>query len=175
VHVTLRAAAGLPSFRLGRLADVVRAVVKASHADGFRILHFSTQADHIHLLVEADAPARLRSGVQGFIVRAAKAVNRALGRRGRVWGDRYHARALCTPREVRNALVYVLQNWTKHVRGARGLDPCSSAREFEGWQSDVSRAVRTIVAAPKTWLARVGWMRGGRLRFDELPEAARAR
>src|SRR5262249_51577855 len=36
-------------------------------------------------------------------------------------GDRYHARSLSTPREVRNALVYVLNNWRKHVRGAPGL------------------------------------------------------
>jgi len=33
-------------------------------------------------------------------------VNHALGRRGAVFGDRYHARTLTTPRAVRFALIY---------------------------------------------------------------------
>jgi REP element-mobilizing transposase RayT len=169
VHVTLRAMRGLPSFCRARLVEVIRATIAKSHAGGFRILQFSTQADHLHLLVEADGSESLWSGVQGFVIRAAKAINRALGRRGRVWGDRFHSRELATPREVGNAIVYVLQNWTKHVRGARGLDPCSSAGEFYGW-IDAVVGVRRIVAAPKTWLARVGWMRWGRLRVDEGPQ-----
>jgi hypothetical protein len=37
-----------------------------------------------------------------------------LGRGGAVWGDRFHARDLKTPREVRHALVYVLNNHRKH-------------------------------------------------------------
>jgi len=31
-----------------------------------------------------------------------------------VWGDRYHRRDLGSPREVRNALVYVNNNHLKH-------------------------------------------------------------
>src|SRR5437773_4242076 len=46
----------------------------------------------------------------GLAIRLARAVNHAIGRRGAVWGDRYHARALATPRAVRHALVYVLMN-----------------------------------------------------------------
>jgi hypothetical protein len=43
--------------------------------------------------------------VRGLVIRVAKAVNRALARHGRIWGDRFHSRILRTPREVRNALV----------------------------------------------------------------------
>jgi len=132
VHVTLRAAAGLQSLRAGGVFVRIRAALAAASAARFRVLQFSVQADHLHLLVEADEPTGFRRGVQGLAIRVAKAVNRALARRGRVWGDRYHARMLRTPREVRHALVYVLANWRKHVRGARGLDPRSSARWFDG-------------------------------------------
>jgi len=79
------------------------------------------------LLVEADTPTGFERGVRGLAIRVAKAVNRVLARHGRVWGVRYHARLLRTPREVRNALVYVLNNFRKHFHAARGLDPCSSA------------------------------------------------
>jgi REP element-mobilizing transposase RayT len=170
VHVTLRAAAGLPSLRVPRLFGPVRAAIAAASRDDVRVLQFSVQSDHLHLLMEADESTGLGRGVQGLAIRVAKAVNRVLGRRGRVWGDRYHARMLKTPREVRNALVYVLGNWRKHVPGARGLDPCSSAAWFDGWQGRITRITGAApVAAARTWLARAGWRRYGLVRPEEMP------
>jgi REP element-mobilizing transposase RayT len=170
VHVTLRAASALPSLRSGELfPSLQRAFAAASH-DSFRLLQFSVQSDHLHLLVESDTPTRLARGVQGVAVRAAKAINRVLQRHGAVWADRYHARALRTPREVRNALVYVLNNFRKHVPGARGLDPRSSAPWFTGWRTGTARiADRSPVAAPQTWLAAIGWRRRGLIDVDEAP------
>ena len=170
VHVTLRAAVGVPSLRDRHVFVALRAALGASSSSGFRVLHFSAQRDHVHLLVEADAPARFVRGVQGLMIRVAKAVNRAGGRHGRVWGDRYHARRLASPREVRAALVYVLRNVAKHVPGVRGMDPCSSSAWFHGWRTPVARpAGPSPIRAPHTWLARVGWLRHGRLRADEVP------
>src|SRR5207244_3534237 len=116
-----------------RVFDHLRSAVRKASHGAFRVLHFSVQADHVHLVVESDASLGLSRGVQGLAIRMARAINRALGRCGRVWGDRYHARALRTPREVRNALVYVLNNWRKHLPQVRGLDPRSSAAWFSGW------------------------------------------
>ena len=138
------------------------------------MLHFSLQRDHVHLLVEADGPLAFRRGVQGLAVRLAKAVNRRLGRRGRVWDSRYHSRLLRTPREVRNALVYVLNNWRKHLRSVVGLDPASSARFFDGWRGVVPVAGAIPVARARTWLVRVGWRRHGAIAVDESPRTDRS-
>jgi putative transposase len=170
VHVTLRAAAGVPSMRGARVFGAIRSALAAASAARFRVLQFSAQADHLHLVVEADEPTGLARGVQGLAIRVAKAINRTAGRRGTVWADRYHARILSTPREVRNALAYVLNNWRKHVPGARGLDPRSSAAWFAGWRSGappVSGA--SPVAVARTWLARVGWRRHGLVDVEEGP------
>jgi len=130
VHATLRSA--LRCLRAARLFPAVRrALAAASHGE-FRILHFTVQDDHLHLIVEADDSRALGRGLRGLAIRVARAVNRTLGRRGAVWTDRYHARALTSPRPVRHALVYVLMNRRKHYEGERGLDPCSSALWFEG-------------------------------------------
>jgi len=172
MHVTLRTDAGLPSLRGGELFAAIRRAFGAVSRNGFRLLQFSIQSDHLHLLVEADAPTRLTRGVQGLAIRVARAVNRVLRRRGRVWAGRYHARMLATPREVRNALVYVLQNWRKHVPGARGFDPCSSAAAFAGWRT-VPRALASApVVSARTWLASVGWRRYGLLDVREGPRGA---
>jgi REP element-mobilizing transposase RayT len=171
-HVTLRGGDGLPSLRSGRLFTALSAALAAAARDAFRVLHFSVQRDHVHLLVEADASSRFARGIQGLAIRAARAVNRVLGRRGAVWSDRYHARMLATPREVRNALVYVLANVKKHVPGTRGVDPRSSARWFDGWRRKVAATTEpSPVASARTWLAGVGWRRHGLIDVEEAPRA----
>ena len=47
----------------------------------FRLVQFSVQADHLHLLVEGP-DTRLALGIRGLIIRVARAINRALGRDG---------------------------------------------------------------------------------------------
>lgn len=150
----------------------------ASRTD-FRLVQFSVQGDHVHLIVEAHDKAALSSGLRGLTIRAARAVNRATGRSGRVWADRYHARDLATPREVRHALCYVLHNSRKHRREVSRIDPYSSARWFDGWRDydpvfDFAADPPPIVR-PRTWLMAVGWRRHGLLRLDEDPAATRRR
>ena len=152
-------------------AVISRAFRSASH-DSFRLLQFSVQSDHLHLVLEADEPTRLARGVQGLAIRVARAVNRVLGRCGRVWDGRYHAHVLRNPREVRNALVYVLQNFRKHLRHSAGLDPRSSAAWFQGWRTiDAAPREGAVVVAARTWLARVGWRRHGLLDVKEMPRS----
>jgi hypothetical protein len=145
----MRAMSGLPSLRSSRVFPSVKRAITRPSRYAFRVLHYSVQQDHLHLIVEADTPEALRSGVQGLAIRTALAVNRTLRRRGDVWADRYHARALKTPREVRASLFYVLFNFRKHLRTTAPIDPCSSGHP------------ETPVAEPATWLARVGWVRAG--------------
>ena len=78
-HVTLRACAAVPSLRSGRLRLATQSALAAASTSRFRVLHFSVQADHVHLLVEADTPTEFERGVRGLAIRVAKAVNRALG------------------------------------------------------------------------------------------------
>jgi REP element-mobilizing transposase RayT len=166
----MRARQGLPSFRKDKLVlSAIKGAIAAGHKPAFRVVHFSIQSNHLHLLIEAHDTEALSLGMQGLAVRMAWAVNRALGVRGTVFGERYHAHELKTPRETRNALLYVLQNWLKHGQG-RGHDPCSSARWFDGWNVRPSMSLDPpIVAAPRTWLVTVGWRRHGLLQCDERP------
>ena len=171
VHVTLRAVRRMASLRKQVVYfEISRALGRTARA-WFRVVHFSVQADHVHLLVEADDKSSLARGLMGAEIRLARAVNRVVGRRGRVWGDRYHARPLRTPREVRHGLVYVLMNWKKHMPSARGFDPCSSARWFAGWKvAPEEPPTVNLVEAPETWLLRVGWKRHGLIAVGERPK-----
>lgn len=141
---------------------------------GFSLVHFSVQGNHLHLLCEAEDKRSLARGLKGLQVRIARRVNAFLGRRGRFFGDRYHAHVLATPREVRHALAYVLNNAKKHRR-QRGravdktwVDPCSTApRFFEDRRRGV-RAHRGVRAA-RTWLLGVGWALKGSVTPATVP------
>jgi hypothetical protein len=111
--------------------------------------------------------------MQGFAVRLARRINRAFGRKGRVFAERYHARSLTSPRSVRNSLVYVLLNWRKHGRRQDGLDPWSSARWFDGWEGRSPDAAESPLEKSQTWLLTTGWRRLGLLRTSERPAEER--
>jgi hypothetical protein len=150
-----------------------RAIGRAS-VDRFRVIHFSIQQDHGHFIVEGDEARRARGGMHGLAIRLALAVNRVLGRKGQVVGDRYHARPLTTPRQMRTSMVYVLLNFRKHLHAPAGIDPRSSGPHFSGWHraAGVTSGPAATVA-PTTWMATIGWQRaGGPLKLEEHPSTS---
>jgi hypothetical protein len=86
-------------------------------------------------------------------------------RTGSVLRDRFHSRVHKTPREIKNALAYVLCNARKHMIGrsfpGNWVDPCSSAIAFDGWATSVvttqGAAAPPPLAAPRSWMLRAGW------------------
>ncbi len=183
VHVTTRLCDGLPGLRRRKLWKSLRRVFFAMHdRAGFRIVHFSIQQNHVHLVVEAAGREALARGMQSFKIRFAKTINAYLGRdKGTVFADRYHMRILRTPTQTRNAIAYVVLNSRRHgedrgvPRPERWLDPYSSAPFFDGWRErglspppgDDERPVQV----PGSWLLSEGWRRGrgGRISILEVP------
>jgi hypothetical protein len=135
------------------------------------------------MIVEAASSRDLACGVKSVAARLARAANRALGREGPVLADRYHARVLRSPLEVRNAIAYVLLNARRHAwKSGRWIDPrpridpASSGRWFAGWVLLLRRAQDPpVVASPRTWLLGLGWRQHGLLRLDEIPGYRRPR
>ena len=178
VHVTLRLRRDVPSLRSQRgMQVVVRAFGAARDRLGVRLVQWAVQRDHLHMIVEPESEKALARGLQGLCIRLAKRLNRAFGRRGRVFADRYHGVALRSPRQARNALAYVLLNERHHAAGrgerpARGLDACSSSPSFDGWTRPRPPTLGfwsdTIMPA-STWLLRVGWRRHGLVNPLEVP------
>jgi len=171
----LRAVKGLPSFRQQTLFKAFDIAFRTTRREDFRIVEFSVQNDHVHLIVEADDNDALARGMKSFSVRANRLFNSALGRgRGRVWGDRYHRRDLTNARQVRNALVYCINNYKKHIgvdRGLSRIDACSSARWFTGWIGARTRddGPRPTPRA-ETILLRTAWQKHGLIHPGEAPK-----
>jgi REP element-mobilizing transposase RayT len=144
----------------------------------FQIVHLSIQHNHLHLLVEAVSKQALSDGMRVFASRAAKAINRVQHHEGKVFLFRYHATQIRTPRQARHALAYVLNNWRHHGEDAMceasrraKLDPYASGYSFDGWKDGWHEAAfeSLAVAAPRSWLLRVGWKKYGSIDPFERP------
>lgn len=190
-HITMRIHRALTSLRTKKRVQVIRDALAASCSrDGFRIIDWSIQATHMHLVVEAESNDQLARGMQSFSIRVARGLNRLAQRKGAVFTERYHVHVLGTPAEVRNARAYVLNNSRRHAaqsgrRLGRGwVDPCSSWAWFNGWR-DLPQALQrraakeregpALAAEPESWLLRVGWCRRGLVGINETPAACERR
>jgi putative transposase len=171
-HVTMRLLPHVWNLRSRRAFRAIgRAFASSKERNGFRLVHFSVQGNHLHLIVEARDAQRFSRGMQGLATWIARRLNQMIGRSGKVFADRFHAHVLRTPLEVARAVAYVLGNFVVHAlrRGAKGekhapraADPYSSA----------GREGAALTAGPRTWLLREGWRRArSRAQVAERPSA----
>jgi putative transposase len=203
LHIVLRVNRAVGSLRRRHMYRALRAATVAvalrelnfETQGAFRIVHVSIQRTHVHLIVEADSKEALSRGLQGFQISAAKHINREYSaqaglerrRRGNVFTDRFHQERLTSPRQARNALAYVLNNWRKHgedrrtAREARrNVDPYSTGVLFAGWKERVDAELLwrwpepyqpLVVYVPQSWVLQTGWTRHGRVSFHEVPSS----
>ena len=153
--------------------------MQLSHKERFGVVQFSVQGNHLHMIVEAADERVLSRGMQGLQIRFAKRLNTLFVRRGRLFRERYHAQPLRSPKQVRGALAYVLNNRRRHLAASGKrlqsgyLDPFSSAPHFQGWSgrpwTDPRLAGEPVTVEPKTWLLRIGWKRHGPLDVNAIP------
>jgi len=186
--VILKVEQGLWSLRGCKVYRAVHgALCGGNLREGFRLVEYSVQQNHLHLIPEAKNTVDLSRGIQGLAIRLACALNRTMRRTGRVFADRYRSRLLTDPLDARNTLRYVLNNARRHVRRAtrnqtRWTDPCSSAPWFRHWSlppevADFApdsrhRALLALGSAgvpPRTTLLAYGWTRAGPIELLHVP------
>src|SRR3954452_17756284 len=132
LHITTRVRPEVWNLRWHRCFRALRRAFAGGCARfGFRLIHFSVQGNHLHMIVEAPDAETLGRAMKGLEVRMARALNRVMRRRGSVFADRYHAHLLKSPREAANAVRYVLENRVVHAMrngdpAPSGIDPCCS-------------------------------------------------
>ena len=189
-HVTIRIRKGISSLRVKKIIRAFRRSLRPVLArDDFRVVAYSIQRNHLHLIVEAAGNDAMASGMKAVASRLSRVVNRVFKRSGKVLEGRYHLRALASPREVRNAIAYVLLNNRKHYRERKGfappvrIDPASSGRWFDSWIRDAPLPGLEEPLGPdprevspaQSWLLRKGWKTKGLIDPAEVPGGRKRR
>ncbi|MFT7670987.1 MAG: REP element-mobilizing transposase RayT, partial [Planctomycetota bacterium] len=111
----------------GSAARAIFDALRKAKLAGLRVIHFSIQNDHLHMIVEAPNRELLANSMRGLGCRIAEALNKVWGRTGKVFAERFQ--------QVRNALRYVLNNHLKHKQESEcgRPDSYSSGDYFDGW------------------------------------------
>ena len=181
-HVTIKLIKGLPSLRSTEASEVILEGIRRVNEKGVvRIVHYSIQSNHVHMLVEAENSADLSKGMASLNTGLGMRLNRLFDRvgEGSVFQQRFHMVVISTPAQMKNALLYVLKNHEHHVGkrrpGSKLFDPYSSASTFPFWRGyTASESSEGPTVEPRTWLLTRGWskakgVRGGRLSLHSLP------
>jgi len=154
VHVVMRAAADVGSLRTMEGFAAVREARASTLRleDSFRIIHFTIQRNHIHLIVEAHDRKALSKGMQVFGISCAKQLNAAItARRGvRVHGPLLRAHPQDAARGPELFVVRAQQLATPQGRRGspvedRSVFECARIRWLEG-------AARREALRGPTWL-----------------------
>lgn len=95
------------------LAILKRAILNARKQQ-LRVIHFTLEHDHVHLLIEAENNRVLGKGMQAFGVTLSKAINRLKKLTGQVYKHRYHFRKITSSRQLKNVMSYIFRNGMKH-------------------------------------------------------------
>lgn len=183
LHITMRLKEGLPTIRSKNLVKEFKRGLKKAREQGLYVIHYSIQGNHIHLIAETKSNEALALGMRSLVGRFAKILrSRAYEnfngrRRGSVFKGRYHLHVLKTPTEMKNALEYVLLNYSKHLESIEYLDPFSSAKYFSKWKTLLGKRFTSVIrfeveaidqeeiqnfdllSPPKSWLCKTGWER----------------
>jgi REP-associated tyrosine transposase len=161
VHVTLRMREFVWNLRSQRSYAVIHGALDAARRrSDSRVVHFSIQGNHLHMIMETVGERALSNAVRALSIRLARGLNRLMERSGPVFSDRYHAHVLRTPAEVRNATRYVLGNFASHAarRGERvgggWNDPFSSAVVRAPRVAQGSLFAMPLTLPARTWLLR---------------------
>jgi REP element-mobilizing transposase RayT len=189
LHITMRVKEGIPPLRTRHILREFKKAIQAARAFGLFINHFVLLDNHFHLIAEASSNEALTRAMKSLGSRFAKAIRKASDHnasgvglsdctrpQSSVFESRYHLHVLKTPREVRNALQYVLLNKPKHEGMLEYIDWFSSGFDFQSWRELIRPGPMIEAQLQERGLfesqgqaqvqAREGWMKAGRFMLD---------
>jgi REP element-mobilizing transposase RayT len=124
--------------------------IQNAQKQGLKIIHFSLQSNHVHLITEAENNEVLTKGMRSLTITFSKGL-----KRGRVQLERYHLHVLKTLMEAKHAIAYVLFNEQKHTKKkASKIDGYTSVLYLEDGLSLVrnfSKKNRMTLTIEKIW------------------------
>jgi hypothetical protein len=135
IMVTMRALAEIPSLRSARVRELFDSVLAdqrtRSYAKSFAIEAHAAGDKELRLIVVGTSPkarTALRAGMSGLFIAFARRLNAMLGRKGKVWADRWDGRELTTPQELREATSTLGGRSPRSTKPAKLAKPATSKR-----------------------------------------------
>lgn len=126
MHITIKVRENKADIKSKRILKALHRVIFRARLKGIKIIHYTLEYNHVHLLVEAGDHRIMHQGMQGFGISFAKAINKLKTRKGGVYKHRHHLRKINSARDLKNVLHYIFNNRKHHKRALSILDPYNS-------------------------------------------------
>ncbi len=117
------------------ILKILRYAIQRARFRGLRVVHYTLEHNHVHLLIEGESNLMLSKGMQGLGVSLAKKINSLLRIKGQRYKHRYHLRILRSASQVRNVINYILKNGMKHGTAKTIIHPFNSALVLHDWRA----------------------------------------
>lgn len=95
--------------------DILHLAIAKANIHGLTIIYFALQSNHIHLIAEAKDNQALTKGMRSLTISFAKRIKALKKLNEPIQIERYHLHVLRNPKEVENALNYVIYNEVHHT------------------------------------------------------------
>lgn len=126
LHLTIKVRENKADIKTKKILKALHHAIKRARLKELKIIHYTLEHNHLHLLVEASDNLILHKGMQALGITLSKAINKIKKLKGGVYKHRYHFRKLNSRRELINVLYYIFKNGIKHKRTLSMIDPYNS-------------------------------------------------
>jgi REP element-mobilizing transposase RayT len=149
VHVTIKLNHGVVgTLRNKILFKRIQRAITLARRKGIRLVHFTVQKDHIHLMIESENKIQLARSMQSLKISLAKSLLFLTQNKiAKVFKDRYHVHILKTLKEIKNTKLYILGNASKHGVIKDKFDTFSSVIKAPeiAWLFDFEKYFRDLI------------------------------
>ncbi|MGZ3788931.1 MAG: transposase [Bacteriovorax sp.] len=128
LHLTVKIKKNKADLKNKSVLGILKRAILNARRQGLKVIHYSLEYDHVHLLIEAENNHILGKGMQAFGVTLSKAINRMRRLKGGVYKHRYHFRQISGTRELKNVMKYIFTNGLKHKTAKGIVNPYNSLR-----------------------------------------------
>ena len=122
LHLTIKVRDNKADIQNKRILKALHYAIKRARLKELKVIHYTLEYNHVHLLVESADNSVLHRGMQAFGITIAKAINKIKRTKGNVYKNRYHLRIINSPKQLKNVLHYIFCNGIKHKRTKSKID-----------------------------------------------------
>lgn len=141
LHLTIKVRPNKADIKSKAVLKALHHAIKRARLKKLKIIHYTLEYNHLHLLVETSGNQALHSGMQALGISLSKAINRIKFCSGGVYKHRYHLRVITSLRDYKNVLNYILNNGVKHKRTSSVLDPYNSKVVDQMNSADIKKII----------------------------------
>lgn len=126
MHLTIKVRENKADIKSKSILKALHHAIIRARLKGIRVIHYTLEYNHVHLLVEAHCHTVMHRGMQAFGISFSKAINKIKQCGGTVYKHRHHIKKITSALQLKNVLTYIFHNGVHHKRSTTLLDPFNS-------------------------------------------------